>query len=79
MRVSIIGVGCVGSVIAERLFKQNIDLSIIAKGKRAYPEASSWDFVSLLLDHNVKVCLGSFNDKAVALKDGTFYPTAMIA
>lgn len=34
MRVSIIGVGCVGSVIAERLFKQNIDLSIIAKGKR---------------------------------------------
>ena len=54
-------------------------MEIIAKGKRAYPEASSWDFVSLLLDHNVKVCLGSFNDKAVTLNDGTFYPTAMIA
>lgn len=34
MRISIIGVGCVGSVIAERLLKQNVDLSIIALGKR---------------------------------------------
>ena len=34
IRVSIIGAGCVGSVIAERLLKQNIDLSIIALGKR---------------------------------------------
>lgn len=34
MKVSIIGAGCVGSVIVERLLRQNIDLSIIALGKR---------------------------------------------
>lgn len=34
LRVSIIGAGCIGSVIAERLLKQKIDLSLIALGKR---------------------------------------------
>lgn len=65
--------------IVEHVKTKVLNMEIIVKGKRAYPEASSWDFVSLLLDHNVKVCLGSFNDKAISLNDGTFYPTAMIA
>lgn len=34
LRVSIIGAGCVGSVIAERLLKQKVDLSLIALGER---------------------------------------------
>lgn len=34
MKVSIIGVGCVGSVLVERLLSQNIDLSVIALGRR---------------------------------------------
>jgi len=35
MKVSVIGVGCVGSVIVERLMKQRIDIKVIALGKRA--------------------------------------------
>lgn len=34
MRISVIGLGCVGSVIVERLLKQDMDLSIIVVGKR---------------------------------------------
>lgn len=34
MKVSIIGAGCVGSVLAERMLKQRMDVSIIALGKR---------------------------------------------
>ena len=33
MKVSVIGVGCVGSVIVERLMKQRIDIKVIALGK----------------------------------------------
>lgn len=35
MKVSVIGLGCVGSVLATRLTKQSVDLSVIALGKRA--------------------------------------------
>ena len=35
MKVSIIGIGCIGSVIVERLLEQKIDLSVIALGNRA--------------------------------------------
>lgn len=65
--------------IVEHVKAKIINMEKITKGKRAYPEASSWDFLSLLLNYNVKVCLGSFNDNAIALDDGTFYPNAMIA
>lgn len=65
--------------IVEHVKTKILNMEVIIKGKRAYPEASSWDFVSLLLEYNVKVCLSSFNDNAVSLKDGAFYPTALIA
>jgi len=65
--------------IVEHMKTKVLNMENIAKGKRAYPEASSWEFVSLLLNYNVKVCLGSFNDNAIALDDGKFYPSAMIA
>lgn len=68
------------SNIVEHVKTKSLDMEYIAKGKRAYPEASSWEFVSLLLDSNVNLCLGSFNERVISLgEDGGFYPTAMVA
>lgn len=65
--------------VVEHIKTKVLDMEHIIRGKRAYPEASSWNFLCLLLDYNVKVCLSSFNDNAYSLDEGNFYPTALIA
>lgn len=66
------------SNVVEHIKTKSVDdIEDILEGKRVYPEASSWDFVSLLSNKYVRVCLGSYNENVPRHKEGSFYPLAL--